>query len=224
MTRENPEAFPKTIKERAELYVRAAHEVRFRLRCVDELLVSETEPIFISEFCHLQLRLACECLAIACLAAQGDFATHKAFRDAHEPGKIFDALARLYPGFFPTPSRMISTGKGSWHFDDVGQGYAISREGVVKIWNLSGSRLHRGSAKRYLLDDLKFDLLDIAKQKEMVWNLVLNHLVVLSDRSSRLHVSVDRNSDLIRCHFLFLDPALGQARVEVYDASSGAEN
>lgn len=213
--------YPKTNRDRAALYLKAMTEIRERLRCIDELLPSRIAPLLIDEFCYLQLRLTCECLAIACLAAQGDFATHKAFRDRYEPGVIFKALEGLYPAFFPTPSVMQSTGEGSWHFDEVGHGNSITRDEIEQIWNISGDHLHRGSAKRYLQDEQNIDLLGITKLKVKIWNLMMDHILVLSDHKSRFHVSMARDGENIRCYYLFLDMESGIARVEAYDAQIG---
>lgn len=210
--------YPETNQEKATLYVKAVDEIRARLHCIDGVLKSDMAPLLIHEFCQLQLRLACECLGVACLAAQGDFETHKAFRERYEPGAIFKALEALYPGFFPTPSIMHSTGKGSWHFDDVGHGNPISREEVEQIWSMSGSYLHRGSAKRYLQDEKDVDLLSVSRAKEKFFNLMMDHMIVLADQVSRFHVHMSRDGGDIRCHYLFLDREAGTSRVEAYDA------
>ncbi|WP_230280010.1 hypothetical protein U4960_00225 [Altererythrobacter sp. H2] len=213
--------YPQTNPEKAALYFKAVDEIRARLRCVDDLLTGNMAPLLIHEFCQLQLRLAAECLAIACLAAQGDFETHKAFRDRYEPGAIFRALEALYPAFFPTPSIMQRVGEGRWHFDGDGHGNTITRADIEEIWNLSGAHLHRGSAKRYLTDAQDIDLLAVARLKERFWNLLMDHLIVLADQQSRFHVHVERNTDDIQCHFLFLDREAGTARVEPYNAIVG---
>lgn len=210
--------YPKTNPEKAELYFKSVYEIRERLRCIDRLLTSDMAPLLVHEFCQLQLRLAAECLAIACLAAQGDFETHKAFRDRYEPGAIFKALEAHYPAFFPTPSIMQPVGKGQWHFDGEGHGNPISREEIEQIWNLSGAHLHRGSAKRYLQDVQKIDLLLITKMKEKFWNLLMDHMIVLADQVSRFHVHVERYADDIQCQFLFLNMETGEAQVEPYNA------
>ena len=213
--------YPQTNREKAALYFKAVDELRARLRCIDELLKSGMAPLLVYEFCQLQLRLSAECLAIACLAAQGDFDTQKAFRDRYEPGVIFKALESLYPAFFPAPSIMQRVGEGQWHFDDVGHGNAITREEIEGIWNLSGAHLHRGSAKRYLKEAQELDLLAINRVTEKFWNLLMDHLIVLTDQKSRFHVHLERETEVIRCHFLFLDMEAGTAKVEPYNALIG---
>jgi hypothetical protein len=207
--------YPKANREKAGLYVNALHEIRVRLRSIDAILASPIAELVQSESCHLQLRLACECFAVACLAAQGDFETHKAFRDHYSPVTIFKALEATYPGFFPTPSIMQKTNEG-WHFDDVGHGHTITRVGIETIWQKSGDHLHRASAKKYLKRTNVVDFLAINKAKESFWNLVMDHMIILADQTSRFHAHVDRATDAMTCQFLSLDSEAGTATVEPY--------
>lgn len=208
--------YPKTNRQKADLYVNAIHEIRVRLRSIDALLTSPVAELVQYESCHLQLRLACECFAVACLAAQGDFETHKAFRDDYSPVTIFKTLEATYPKFFPTPSIMQKTQEG-WHFDDVGHGNTITRAEIEEIWQKSGDHLHRASAKKYLKRTNKVDILAINKAKEKFWNLVMDHMIVLADHTSRFHAHVDRATDAMTCQFLNLDVEAGTASVEPYN-------
>jgi len=113
---------------------------------------------------------------------------------------------------------MQRTGDGRWHFDDVGHGHPITREEIEQLWNMSGAHLHRGSAKRYLRKERDIDFLAITRAKEKIRNLVMDHMIVLS-QTSRFHVHVARDSNDISCHFIFLDLENGTATVEPYHAS-----
>jgi hypothetical protein len=153
---------------------------------------------------------------VACLAAQGDFATHKAFRDDYSPVIIFRALEATYPDFFPTPSIMQKTTEG-WHFDDVGHGHSITRGEIEAIWQKSGDHLHRASAKKYLKRTNTVDLQAINKAKERFWNLLRDHMIILADHTSRFHAHVDRATDAMTCQFINLDVEAGTAAVEPYN-------
>ena len=207
--------YPQTNREKADLYVDAVHEIRVRLRSIDALLASPVVELVQYESCCLQLRLSCECLAVACLAAQGDFDTHRAFRDDYSPVTIFRALEATYPAFFPTPSIMLRTQEG-WHFDDVRHGHTITRIEIEAIWQKSGDHLHRASAKKYLKRTNAVDMLTINKAKERFWNLVMDHIIVLADHTSRFHTHVDRATDAMTCQFLNLNVEAGTATVEPY--------
>ena len=208
--------YPKTNREKADLYVNAMHEIRIRLRSIDSLLASPVAELVQYECCQLQLRLACECFAVACLAAQGDFATHRAFRDDYSPVTIFKALEKTYPNFFPTPSIMQKTIEG-WHFDDVGHGHTITRDEIEAIWQKSGDHLHRASAKKYLKRTNNVDQLAINEAKERFWHLVMDHMIILADHTSRFHAHVGRATDAMECQFINLDVEEGTATVEPYN-------
>lgn len=208
-------SYPKTNRDKADLYVNAIHEIRVRLRSLDILLNSPLAELVQQESCYLQLRQVCECFAVACLAAQGDFETHKAFSKSYSPLDIFKALAEKYPNFFPTPSNMQKTAKG-WHFDDVGHGQAITRAEIEDIWKKSGDHLHRASASKYIKRTNKVDFEMINEMKEKFWSLLTGHMIILADHSSRFHARVDRMTDAMSCQFLNFDVETGSATVEPY--------
>ncbi|XHS02417.1 hypothetical protein ACFB49_40280 [Sphingomonas sp. DBB INV C78] len=208
--------YPKSNREKADLYINALHEIRVRLRSIDAILASPVPELVQAESCHLQLRLVCECFAVACLAAQGDFDSHKAFRDDYSPVAIFKALEACYPDFFPTPSIMQKTNEG-WHFDGVGHGHSIARAEIESIWQKSGDHLHRASAKKYLKRTNASDPLAINRAKERFWNLIMDHMIILGGQKSRFHVHMDRATDAMECKFLNLDPEAGTATVEPYN-------
>lgn len=221
--------YPKTNEEKATLYANAMHEIRMRLQFIEQLLAADMPPLFLYESCQLQLRMCCELFAVACLAAQGDFETHKAFRERYEPPAIFKVLEEHYPNFYPKPSSRTKTADG-WHMDldtRPSRPLAIDRMQVEKIWSLAGSHLHRASVKRYIARTNAVDAGAIKEAKEAFWTLVIDHSIVLSpvplnaevdgDDPPRiipindlalwtiLHVQMHRKGDGMRLAFLHLD-------------------
>jgi hypothetical protein len=188
-----------------------------RLRAIPLIQGASLPDLMIAESCHLQLRLSCECFAVACLAAQAQFETHKAFRDEYSPPNIFRALDAEYPDFFPTPSLKQKTENG-WHFDDVGHGHAITRSEIERIWQKSGDHLHRASTKKYLKRTNAVDILAINRATERFWNLISGHMIVLADRTSRFYTELDRAKEQIDCSFLCLDAEAGTATIERFAA------
>lgn len=207
--------YPTTNRERANLYVNALNEIRVRLRSIDGILAAPIAELVQAESCQLQLRLAAECLAVACLAAQGDFETHRAFREEYNPVAIFKALEATYPAFFPIPSAMLKTNHG-WHFDDVGAGHAIDRGEIEALWSKSGDHLHRTSAKKYLKRTNKVDFLAITKAKERFWNLIQGHMIIFADHEMRFHARLERDSEMMECIYFYLDVETGTAKIEPY--------
>jgi hypothetical protein len=65
------------------------------------------------EFCFLQLRMICECIALSCLVAHGDLAEIQASRFQKETAAdlLMKKLEGLHSDFFPYPVRFnITTG------------------------------------------------------------------------------------------------------------------
>jgi hypothetical protein len=232
--------YPKTNEEKATLYANAVHEIRMRLQFVEKLRVADMPPLFLYESCQLQLRMCCELFAVACLAAQGDFETHKAFRERYEPPAIFKVLEDHYPNFYPKPSSRIKTVDG-WHMDldtRPSRPLAIDRIQMEKIWSLAGSHLHRASVKRYIARTNAVDVEEIRKATEAFWDLVIDHSIVLSpvplhahvegDQPPKivpindlalwtiLHVQMDRQSDDMRLTFLHVDRETSTIKAEEF--------
>jgi hypothetical protein len=232
--------FPKTNEEKATLYANAMHEIRMRLRFVEQLLVADMPPLFLYESCQLQMRMRCELFAMACLAAQADFETHKAFRERYEPPAIFKTLEEHYPDFYPKPSSITRTVDG-WHMDldaRPSRPLAIKRVQIEKIWSMAGSHLHRASVKRYISRTNAVDIAEIEKATEAFWTLVVDHSIILSpvalepkvngDQFSKvvpindlalwtvLHVLMDREGDNLRLIFLHVDRETSAIRLEEF--------
>ncbi|WP_133495241.1 hypothetical protein [Stakelama pacifica] len=208
--------YPKSIRDRADVYINAMHELRVRIQSIEAIMDTSFADLVISECCYLQLRLSCECLAIACLAAQGDFETHRAFRDVYSPTEIFRALELSYPNFFPTPSQMNRIDENNIYFDDVGVGHMMTRREVETLWARSGDHLHRTSMKKYLKRTNAVDFIAITRAKEKLWNLLAGHMILLEGGTTRLHCSLGRETTHAECAFLFLDKEHGTARIEPY--------
>lgn len=209
-------SYPVTYREKADLYINALHEIRTRLRAIDAIMAGSMADLIRSESCFLQLRLSCECLALACLTAQGDFKNRGAFKNEYSPVRIFRALDDLYPEFFPTPSKMIRTGENEVYFDDIGAGHTISRADVEHLWERSGDHLHRASMKKYLKRTNETDFLSITRFKERFWNLITGHMIQIDDGDVRLFSSMNREDDHLECSFLHLNKSAGTAFVEPY--------
>lgn len=209
--------YPQTNPEKISLYAEALTELRMRLRSIPDIAASDLPDRIKGESCYLQLRLATECFAIGMLAAQGDFKTFKTLTSSYSTVDIFKALAKTYPHFFPIPSIAKRTGEGQWHFDDVGYGDCSTREELEQLWSKSGNELHRASVDKYLKRRSAVDYPPIHQATERFWRLIRSHRILLSDRSSYLHVELDREGDGMRCVYMHLDQGDGTARLERYN-------
>jgi hypothetical protein len=188
---------------------------------IEDVQKTTLPKLFVFETCQLHLRLACECLAIGCLAAQGDFKTHKAFTDEYRPPVIFKALEERYPDFFPGPSRLAQMSDGSWHFDGNDQRPAITRAEVEKVWNVSGSHMHRANLKRYVKRTNSTDFKAINDTVLAFWYLIADHSITLAPtegaaKSTIFHVMIDRLSDAMKLQFYEIDKATGSVQVDEF--------
>jgi hypothetical protein len=145
-------SYPETKEERAKIYMHCMHEIKERLAAIDIILLAPMIPLFKHESCQLQLRHICELIAIACLVAQGDFKTQRAFTEEYSPQKIFSALSKLYQHFFPQACEYrYEPGNPGKHFLTGSQDPDAYREkDIADLWNKTGSHLHRASVKKYL--------------------------------------------------------------------------
>lgn len=199
--------FPRSLPERASLYANAIHEIRMRLRMVEDLRRTELPQLFVYESCRLQLRMTCECLAMACLAAQGDYETHRALREGYAVPAIFKVLAEAHPNFFPRPANLRETLDG-WLFNaNASRPLAITRDQVEALWNRSGSDLHRASAKRYVARTNAVDFDAVRRGTDSFWWLLANHAVELTASPGDsvvtvLHVLIDTATDAMALHFI----------------------
>lgn len=100
-----------------------------------------------AEFCYLQLRMICETIAVACLAAHGDIDAARASRvvKKREADWIVNALAALHPDFYPKPSKQVlnDSGRPVELVSTVGD--FLSKEKLAELYREAGGFLHRGS-------------------------------------------------------------------------------
>lgn len=222
-------SYPKTIEERAKLYLHCMVEIKERLRLVQAALAATTGDLFKKEICSLQFRHICELIAIACLAAQGDFKTQRAFREEYSPAKIFNALREIFPAFFPKPSTITYTpGQGGnpahHHMDFIAdKPGAYSEADVVSLWNKSGSDLHRASVKKYLKATFgpPPSLEPVVRHLHGLADLLNTHVIPIGspDSDVLLDVRMGVDGEETVANFLTLDREKSAITLETYRAS-----
>ena len=144
-----PPKYPKTNDERAKVYLHCMQEIKERLNLINLVRQQPTQILFVKEICYLELRYVCELIAIACLTAQGDFKTQRAFTKEYSPPVIFAALKKIYPEFFPKPSATITSGNRH-HIKIDHRPEAYNENDITDLWRQAGSHLHRTSVNKYL--------------------------------------------------------------------------
>ena len=151
------------------LYLEILDEIKIRLGALGGLFASPTSwpARLLQEFCYLQLRMICELIALGCMIAHGDIKKKNALR-AYEPRKIIDIMESFGSDFYPK-GISISPYKESFQIESRSDPQ-LSRDGLIKLWGLSGDYLHRGSAKK------------VIKESQVVFNLNLDPAVFWSNK------------------------------------------
>jgi len=140
------------------LYGNIMFELRRRVEWIGHVLAGRTEleAHLAQEFCLLQLRFACELLALACLVAHGDIEETRTpkYRKQWHAAAILDGLERLNAAFFPVPvrqERALLQVEGAhvegWHFAEVEEPF-LKKPDITRLYGQLGEALHRGSVGR----------------------------------------------------------------------------
>lgn len=191
-------SYPKTVEERAKLYLHCMVETKERIRLIEGTLVADINGLFKNEICSLQFRHICELIAIACLAAQGDFERQRAFREAYSPAEIFNALRKIFPRFFPQCTTVTLTPGQDGTPDCLrlnanSKPDAFGEVDIVTLWRRSGDDLHRASVKKYLkaaFSPPKPALDPILRNVRGLVQLLETHVVPIGTPDSKLLLDV----------------------------------
>lgn len=133
-------------------YANVMQEVKIRLLALNGILANPAllPDRIVYETAYTQIRISCELVALGCLVAHGDIAGARSsdiMKDYHAT-KIFRALGRMHPEFFPTP-HTVSEGRDGVKVLSV-RDDAMTKAALVQLYEKCGSLLHRGSLKELL--------------------------------------------------------------------------
>jgi hypothetical protein len=136
------------------LYCDLMEEITRRHKIIDDVVTSTIQlPERIAEeLCFLQLRMICELIALASLAAHGDIAATRAgkIRDAIKADWIMNAMGKIHPNFYPRPSEQVLDTTGVVvGVKFVSAGFLTKQE-LRKLYHECGEILHRGSITHIL--------------------------------------------------------------------------
>lgn len=139
-------------EEWQSVYVSIMQEIRMRERVIDELLLGDVKlgrtPKF--EFCHLELRMICELLAISTLVVHGDIpsAQSKRTRSAWEADRILKIMSQLHRDFFPLAMSPVTDEHGNIKLIDNPKGL-ITQADIISLYHQCGRVLHRGNLNTF---------------------------------------------------------------------------
>jgi hypothetical protein len=176
------------LKAEHQIYADLMDEARIRIQALERAIDERDAwaPRMLQEFCYLQLRMLCETITLGCMVAHGDV-TGKNILKKYEPNVMLGRLESLNPDFFPKGVRFRFQ-PGGVQMDDylVPQ---LTKDELIKLWNISGAFLHRGSAKR-VLDEPRtgpdVDLDAVIAWMKKIGALLDNHFISSADRKTHI--------------------------------------
>jgi hypothetical protein len=184
-------------------YINLMGEVRRRL---DFLIRLHENPYKLprqpaSELGYLELRMICECVALACLIVHGDDTAgilSAKMKSAHEADRILRTLERLHPRFYPEPGLPSERDGGGKAFVPRAAGDYMTKEELLQLYRECGKHLHRGNYERAQ----KFSTLDFEPIKaatDKLINLLRFHRIALLGSDDELWIAM-------------IDPEIGDVR------------
>src|SRR6266571_4792360 len=138
-----------------QIYGDLMDEARLRIHAMRDAIEARDRwvPRLLQEFAYLQLRMLCEIIAVGCLVSHGDVKDPGTLRSWRIPD-VMKKLERLNADFYPRGVRFRKLSSGSLHLDEYNMPQ-LSKKELVQLWELSGSFLHRGSAKTLITEQGK---------------------------------------------------------------------
>ncbi len=170
-----------------QVYANLMAEAHVRIRALDKLVSNYQDwpPLVLEEFCYLQLRLLCEMIGLGCLIAHDDIKNRDLLGSWNIP-VVMKKLEKLKPDFFPLPKKLTFP-NGGIHVEPS-TAPALTKDELFKLHAITGSKLHRGSAKGLLaeLGTQKLILVDeITAWAKKIIHLLEQH--VISSANGKRH-------------------------------------
>lgn len=144
---------PTAIHPNGTLYCRLMEQLKWRVETVlDTLKLFRAQRLHFgnvatADFCLLQLRFACELLALGCIAVHTDVPQTKRLQKMWNADLIFGAFEKLKPEFFPIAGTITREPDSSRRFHRI-EG-ALTKQEMTKMYNFFGNQLHAGTFEKY---------------------------------------------------------------------------
>jgi hypothetical protein len=168
-----------------EDYLKLMETIKIRQALVSDLTQNfhGLPPFCIAETIHLQIRLICETLALACLVAHGDVQGSRSARlsSAYQADFIMNTLEKLHPTFYPRPTTQIIENGKVVRWEDIEQGYLTKSE-LIKAYRDAADHLHVGPISELSPNKPKvLDLIAITAWFGKLTRLLTHHNIYLAD-------------------------------------------
>lgn len=168
--------------EAQKVYANLLEEIKLRIASINHctLGLSGLAPPFVKDFCHLQIRMICELVALGCLVAHGDIkeASSKNLQGAWSAEKIMSVLENLHPHFYPQPVKQTKTPNG-YHLQRMPS--PLPKDEFLKLYHKCGGMLHRGSLRNLLKRQFpkQINFPEITAKAQKLSDLLSHHILVM---------------------------------------------
>jgi hypothetical protein len=171
-----------------QIYADLMDEARIRIHAMRDAIDARGSwaPRLLQEFLYLQLRTLCETIALGCLVAHGDVKNRNSLKRWDIPA-VMKEMEKLNPDFYPRPVRIRFLPEVV-KLDDY-SAPTLSKAELVKLWERSGSFVHRGSAKDLLAaqaSKLVLNLDPVVEWGVKILNLLDQHVISSADKKSHI--------------------------------------
>ena len=171
-----------------QIYADLMDEARIRIHAMRDAINARGSwaPRLLQEFLYLQLRTLCETIALGCLVAHGDVKNRSTLKRWGIPA-VMKEMEKLNPDFYPRPVRIRFLPEVV-KLDDY-SAPTLSKAELVKLWERSGSFVHRGSAKDLLAaqaSELVVNLDPVVEWGVKILNLLDQHVISSADKKSHI--------------------------------------
>jgi hypothetical protein len=189
---------PADVRELRTLYCNLMAEIKDRIAVIRFVYERRTTlPDFAAfELCYLQLRMICETIALACLAAHGDIPATREGKlpKTHSADWILGALERLHPQFYPVPGRqLLGPGGRPIAIDKITDEY-LTKADLLALYGECHAILHRG-AMRTVAVHRKPDFEKINSHCFKITNLLSHHQIQLQNPDHMFWVIMQAKED-----------------------------
>lgn len=147
------------------------------------------------EFCYLQIRLVCELIAVAALAAHYEYGLKRTLLRQWRADEIFAELENLNALSFPVPVR-LERKPGEMPCFTPQSGKGISRHRLEEIYGKCGNALHRGALQHALQGKKRvYNVDELNGWFVEIMNTIGEHLILFPKTHKALLVNLTGDAD-----------------------------
>jgi len=170
-------------------YAGLMSEIKLRIFTIEDIANGglAVHPHIAKELCALQIRLSCECIALACLIAHKELeeTTSTALQKAYAADQIIRRMQGIHPKFYPQPVTGHRVSPGRHHFSDY-EGDYLTQQEILTVYARCGGELHKGSLKslKTRTKAPSNDFLEELSIAQKIVNLLGSHATLSRDEKS----------------------------------------